>query len=135
MDKVTNTPKKGPEAESRPVEALRDQPVFIPATDVVEKQDEITVVCDMPGVDERNLEVSLENGELTLVGRQDAVEPEQHELLHREYRSGVFQRSFTINEDIDTERVSAKLAGGVLKVTLPKAARAQSKKIAVQVES
>lgn len=114
------------------VEMAQDQPVFTPATDIYEKSDAVLVLCDLPGVDEKHVDVSLENNVLTITGYQDRSEPEGCELLYRGYESGVFRRSFTLTSDIDRTKITAKIANGVLRVLLPKAPRAQTRKIEVQ---
>ena len=68
------------------VEMTRDLPVYSPSTDIYEKEDSILVVCDMPGVDENQVDISLENNVLTLTGCQDAKDPEKHEMLYRDCR-------------------------------------------------
>jgi len=113
-------------------ELAQDRPVYVPATDIHEKPDALLVVCDMPGVDEKRVDVSLEDDVLTITGEQDARAPERHEALHQGYGTGVFRRSFTLTADIDTARIEAKLAHGVLRVVLPKSERAKPRRIAVQ---
>ena len=115
------------------VEMTRDLPVYSPPTDIYEKEDSILVVCDMPGVDENQVDISLENNVLTLTGCQDAKDPEKHEMLYRDYRPGAFRRSFTLSADIDNAGIKAKLNSGVLQVILPKAEKAQPRKIKVEV--
>ncbi len=116
------------------VELTRDQPVFAPATDIYERDDAVVVVCDMPGVDEKHLEITLEEGVLTILGYADETEPTDHELVYRGYRSGVFRRAFTLGTDVDPEKIRAKLSNGVLRVELAKSEKAQPRKIPVQAE-
>ena len=118
---------------SKDVEMTRDLPVYSPQTDIYEKEDSILVLCDMPGVDENQVDVSLENNVLTLTGCQDVKEPGNHELLYRDYRPGAFRRSFTLSADINHAGIKAKLNNGVLQVILPKAEKAQPRKIKVEV--
>lgn len=87
------------------IEVTRDHPVFAPATDIYEKSDAVMVVCDIPGVDKKNVDVMLENGVLTITGRQDTTEPEGCKLLQRGYRSGVFRRTFNVTADIDMSKI------------------------------
>ena len=115
------------------VEMTRDLPVYSPQTDIYEKEDSILVVCDMPEVDESQVDVSLENNVLTLTGCQDAKDPDKHEVLYRDYRPGAFRRSFTLSADINHAGIKAKLNNGVLQVTLPKAEKAQPRKIKVEI--
>ncbi|MBN2143444.1 MAG: Hsp20/alpha crystallin family protein [Candidatus Aureabacteria bacterium] len=119
---------------SGPAELTYDKPQFIPATDIYEKGDSIYIVCDMPGVDEKNIDISLENDVLTLTGHQDSETHEGYEMLHRGYVSGIYQRSFTVTDGIDREKIKAKMTNGVLKIELPKAEKVKPKKIQITVE-
>ncbi|MBU0678754.1 MAG: Hsp20/alpha crystallin family protein [Verrucomicrobia bacterium] len=114
------------------VELTEDRPVFIPAVDIYERKDAILVRCDMPGVDEASLDISLEDRILTLVGCQAKNAPEGHELLIGEYATGIFRRAFTISNEIDHGNIKARIKDGVLNLELPKAEKAQPKKITVQ---
>ncbi len=116
------------------VELTRDQPVFAPATDIYEREDAIVVVCDMPGVDEKHLDITLEEGVLTILGYADSTEPANHELIYRGYRPGVFRRAFTVGAEVAPEKIRARLANGVLRVELGKAEKALPRKIPVQTE-
>ncbi|OQA25789.1 MAG: Spore protein SP21 [Verrucomicrobia bacterium ADurb.Bin345] len=125
--KAMQTHKK----ENPQVELTRDEPVFTPATDIYEKPDAVLVMCDMPGVDEKNVDVTLESGVLTITGRQDAARREGLELLHQGYRTGIFRRTFEVSAEIDASKIDAKISKGVLRLVLPKTEQAQPRKIAV----
>ena len=118
--------------ESREVEMPQDLPVFTPVADIYEKEDSILVICDMPGVKDEQVDVVLDNGELTITGYQDIAEPEGHEITHRGYESGIFRRVFLLANEINTEKIEAKISNGVLNVLLPKLEQAQPKKITVK---
>lgn len=121
--------------EARKVESARDLPVIEPATDIYETDTALVVVADMPGVPESGLEVTIENQVLTLCGRTAAgSEPATHGRVYREFSPAEYRRTFTINDGIDREKITARLKNGVLRVTLPKAAQAQPRRIAVQSE-
>jgi HSP20 family molecular chaperone IbpA len=115
------------------VEPAQDQPVFVPTTDIYEKDTAVLVRCDMPGVDEKSLEITLEDGVLTLTGTQADAAREGYDCLLGEYRSGLFRRTFSLNQDIDHGNITARIKDGVLDIELPKSERAQPKKIAVHV--
>ncbi len=114
------------------VELAEDRPVFTPATDIYEKDEAVLVRCDMPGVDEKSLEVTLEDNVLTLTGSQRVAAPAKHDLVQVEYETGVFRRSFTIHQDIDNQHIKARIKNGVLDLHLPKAEQARPRKIAVE---
>jgi HSP20 family molecular chaperone IbpA len=116
------------------VERTRSEKVYIPAVDIIEKKDEMVVIADMAGCDENTVDITLEKNLLTIYGK---VVPDKGDDLQPalfEYGTGDYQRSFTISEEIDRERINAKVKNGVLTIILPKAAAAKSRKIAVVSE-
>jgi HSP20 family molecular chaperone IbpA len=115
-----------------PAERLRGRRLYTPKVDIVESAHEIVVVADMPGVDERSVEVVLEKDVLTIYGKVEWQEPTTHDLVYREYGIGDFQRAFTLSDAIDQERIEAHVKNGVLRVTLPKALEARVKQIPVR---
>jgi HSP20 family molecular chaperone IbpA len=111
---------------------MRNRRVYTPKVDIVETDDAIDVIADMPGVDESSVEITLEKGVLTIYGKVDWKEPESHDPVYREYGIGDFQRSFTLSDAIDQERIEARVKNGVLRVKLPKGAGARVRQIAVK---
>jgi HSP20 family protein len=120
--------------EGAAVEQAENRPVYTPATDIYEKEDAILVRCDMPGVDEKALELALEDNVLSIKGTQVVEAPEGHEALLAEYVPGVYERSFTISREVDETGIKARLKDGVLDIELPKSEAAQPRKIEVKVE-
>ncbi len=116
------------------VERTRDRKVFVPAVDIYETNDEIVLMAEMPGVDEKTIDVVLDNDVLTIRGQVASEIPEGYELVYSEYEVGDFERSFTINESIDVDKIEARYQNGVLNVRLPKAEPAKAKKIEVKVK-
>ena len=116
------------------IELAQDRPVFVPPTDIYEREDAVLVLCDMPGVDDQHVDITLEDDVLTLTGNQQVQEPEGHELLYRGHWPGVFRRSFTLTTRVARDKISAKLRNGVLQVILPKDEEAQPRKIKVEAE-
>jgi HSP20 family molecular chaperone IbpA len=112
-------------------EATRDEQVFVPNTDIYEKDDGLLVRCDMPGVDQSGVDITLENHELVISGRQDSARPEGYDLLSGEYGTGTFQRTFRIPQLIDHDRIKASLHNGVLDIELPKSEQAKPRKIEI----
>ncbi|PIE69211.1 MAG: heat-shock protein Hsp20 [Deltaproteobacteria bacterium] len=112
-------------------EATKPEKCFIPAVDIYETEQEVTVISEMPGVAKDGVEVTLEDNVLTISGT--APQPEESRLLMREYETGCYQRRFTVAESIDQEAIQASMAEGMLKVVLPKAKPASPRKIAVQM--
>jgi len=117
------------------VERTRARKTFVPPVDIFETKDGITLVADMPGVDEKAINITLEKNVLTVTGRVEPEEPEGYSLVYTEYETGDYQRSFTLTDEVDSNRIEASVKNGVLKVSLPKAEKARSRKIEVKVGS
>jgi HSP20 family protein len=106
-----------------------------PAVDIVEKDNAYEVTADVPGFDEKNIEVKLQNGSLCIKGERKSEKEEKKKDYHLTERElGSFERRFTLPEGVDAEKIEASLKKGVLTVTLPKKAEAQkpAKKIEVK---
>ena len=101
-----------------------------PAATVLENSDGYTLEVEMPGVSKDNLEMWVENIELTILGRRSMPSVEGT-LIHRESRSENFRRSFELDPSIDAAKISAKIDQGVVTLTLPKAEQVKPRKIAV----
>lgn len=112
-------------------ETTQEGLVFVPTTDIYEKDDAILVRCDMPGVKDDCVDITLENNELTITGRQDVARPEGYDLLSTEYDTGTFLRTFKVPQLIQRDKIKAKLHNGVLDIELPKAEQAQPRKIEI----
>lgn len=132
---MANTDLEKREAQSpSETERTRSRRVYSPRVDIYEAKDAIMLVADMPGVDENTVDITLEKNVLTISG---AVEPEAFEgyqLAYNEYGTGDYQRSFTVSDEIDRDRIVATVKNGVLRLTLPKAEKVKAKKIAVKAE-
>lgn len=112
----------------------------VAAFDVVDKEKEIQIRADLPGLDEKDIEVRLSDGILTVQGekKEETEEGEKGTSYYlSERRYGAFQRSFRVPEGVDVETVDASFKKGVLTITLPKTKEAQErvKKIEVKGES
>ena len=101
-----------------------------PAATVLENADGYTLEVEMPGVSKENLEMWVENNELTILGRRSMPSVEGT-LLHRESRQENFRRAFELDPSIDAEKISAKIEQGVVTLTLPKAEQVKPRKITV----
>lgn len=106
-----------------------------PAVDVVEKDNGYEVTAELPGMDEKNIDVTVANGCLTIKGeKQEEKEEKKKDYYLQERRFGSFERRFEIPEGVDASKIEANFAKGVLTVTLPKSAEAKkaAQKIAVK---
>ena len=104
---------------------------FVPATDIFETEDALTVVMEVPGVGREAIDISLENNVLKIEAKIDPAKYDGMEPLYTEYNVGHFSRSFTLSNKIDREQISANLEDGVLTLTLKKAKEATPRKISV----
>jgi len=104
---------------------------FIPATDIFETDDALTVVMEIPGVERKDIDVNLENDVLRVEGRINAAKYEGLEPLYTEYNVGHFARAFTLSRKIDQHKISAQVEDGVLTLTLGKSKEAQPRRIAI----
>ena len=107
---------------------------FAPAVDVYEDEHNVTLKIEVPGIDEKDIDVRLENNTLTVHGERKIEKEEKEENYRRvERQYGSFTRTFTLPTTVDFEKVSATYDKGVLKITLPKKAEAKPKQIKVSV--
>jgi len=108
---------------------------FAPPVDVYEDEHNITLKIEVPGIDEKDINVSIENNTLTVRGERRFEKDEKEENFHRVERMyGSFTRSFTLPNTVETEQVTAHYEKGVLKIRLAKKAEAKPKLIQVNVE-
>ena len=107
---------------------------FVPPVDVYEDQEKVVLKVEVPGIEEKDLDVRVENNTLTVKGERKFEKEEKEENFHRiERRYGSFYRAFTLPSTVNTEHVQANYNAGVLKVELKKKAEAQPKQIKVNV--
>jgi HSP20 family protein len=109
---------------------------FAPAVDVYEDEHKVTLKIEVPGIEEKDIDVRVENQTLTVHGERKIEKEEKEENYRRvERQYGSFTRSFTLPQTVDTEKVSANYDKGGLKIALPKKAEAKPKQIKVSVGS
>ena len=113
-------------------ERTRPGKAYVPRADIYERDDALVIVADMPGVDETSIDIMLEKNVLSLRGSVSFDTPENYSLAYCEYEVGDFERSFTLSDEIDRDNIEASISNGVLRVTLPKAGPAKTRKISVK---
>ncbi|MBZ4647073.1 Hsp20/alpha crystallin family protein [Deferribacterales bacterium Es71-Z0220] len=117
-----------------PSAQVRDFP-FMPHVDIAENNSQIKVKADLPGVTEKDIELTLENNILTIKGkREEEKETKEDNYYSRERVYGTFMRQVQIPKRVNTDSVKAKFKNGVLEVVMDKAEEEKSKKIAIQAE-
>jgi HSP20 family protein len=107
---------------------------FAPAVDVYEDEHNVTLKIEVPGIDEKDIDVRIENNTLTVHGERKIEKEEKEENYRRvERQYGSFTRTFNLPPTVDAEKVQADYDKGVLRITLPKKAEAKPKQIKVNV--
>lgn len=123
-------------AETQVVEAAdttrESRRYLAPPVDIYEVPEGLAVVADMPGVGRDGIEVKVENGILTLVGRMAGEEPSTP-MLHREFELRDYFRQFRLTDQVDVDNISAELKRGVLRVLLPRRRETLPRQIEVKV--
>ena len=117
---------------AQPAEQTRPGLVFSPSVDIFETDSEITLLADMPGVLPDNLSIDLRDNTLTLEGDISPADAPKEEVVYSEYSTGRYYRQFSLSEVIDQTKIDAHLEDGVLRLSLPKVAKATPRKIAVK---
>lgn len=112
-----------------------DSRTWAPAVDILEKEQELLLRADLPGVDPKDVEINVQNNTLTLRGERKFESDVKEDNFHRVERVyGSFVRSFALPQSVDTDKVEADYRNGVLEVRLPKRAEAKPKQIKVAVK-
>ncbi len=105
--------------------------VFTPPIDIYETEAGLVLYADLPGVSVGSLELQVQDNKLTLLGKVEPQIPEGARPLHQEYEVGNYLRSFILSGEIVHSEIEAKLANGVLRIFLPKAPKAEPRRIQV----
>jgi len=119
-------------AVNQSAEQTRAGAVFTPDVDIFETDREITLLADIPGVKPDNLSIDLRDDILTIAGETDSSRKKGLVDIIAEWESGKYYRQFTLSEMIDQAKIDAKLIDGVLRLTLPKVAKAAPRRITVK---
>jgi HSP20 family protein len=120
------------EAQSGQAEHMRSGLMFIPAVDIIEGDNEILLLADMPGVKPDALDINYEAGVLTIYGHVEPRRQPEDNCLVEEYEVGDFSRRFEIGEGIDAGKIEAELRDGVLTLHMPKTPEVMPRKISVK---
>lgn len=126
------TDVKTEKGEENAAEQTRTGQWFRPAVDIVEQENELLIVADMPGATSESIDIDFEDGVLTIEGKVAPRYEDKMNFLLYEYGVGGFHRTFRVSEHIDASRIHAEYKHGVLTIHLPKAEAAKPRKIQVQ---
>lgn len=106
---------------------------WVPAVDIVEEKERFVLRADVPGVDPKDIDVSMDNGVLSISGeRHNETESQEEGVKRIERFTGRFYRRFTLPDTADPEQISARSEKGILEVSIPKRPEVQARRIAVE---
>ena len=121
------------EVVSQEKDLQRENAALLPAVDVIEDANGITLYADLPGVPKDKLTVRVEANTLTIEGEIGLLTTQGIEVTHAEVQLPRYRRSFALGSELNSEKVGAELRQGVLKLHIPKAEHAKPRKIEVRV--
>jgi len=124
---ATDDPANGVSAHQGPPTMVHTPPI-----DIHEGPEGLVLEADLPGVSQGQLSIQLEDNVLSLHAKVDAPAPQDARVLHEEYRPGDFYRSFILSDEVERSKISAELKNGVLRLHLPKAERAKTRRIEIK---
>jgi HSP20 family protein len=127
MTRVIRNPFKQPTGE----EGTRPGPVYRPEADILERAEEYVVLVDLPGADEKSVQVRFEKDVLSIEARNSVTPDPTWTPRHLEYQPGGYAREFRIADEIDVDSIRASLRHGVLELRLPKSGRRRPRTIQV----
>jgi len=116
--------------ENRDADRAQAEQFIAPPSSVIEASNGYTLELEMPGVTKDGLDISVENNELTIIGRRSLPKVEGT-LIHHESRPDNFRRTFELDPSIDADKISAKIEQGLVRLTLPKAEHVKPRKVTV----
>ena len=121
--------------EGRPGKKPEEAGEWLPSLDVAETKNDLVVKAELPGMDPKDIDISLSNGFLTIKGEKKQEKEEKDENYHLIERSyGSFTRSVRLPREVQSDKITASFKNGVLRVTLPKSEEAKKKEIKIKVE-
>jgi HSP20 family molecular chaperone IbpA len=132
MSDETQVTKK--EQQEVTPERMESSVTFSPQVDIIEREDCVVVLADMPGVAREDVDIVLEEGTLTINGYVSGSQDTDLKLRRQEYEVGDFHRCFAVGEGFDADNVEASMNSGVLRLTIPKSARNRPRQIEVKSE-
>ena len=126
--------QKQEEIPADEMERTRSRRSFVPRADIYETEKEIIVLADVPGANEKTVDITLEKNVLSITAFVEPAIPREYEIAYAEYEDGDYQRSFRLSDEIDRDKIEAVVSDGVLRLHLPKSQESRTKKIAVKTK-
>ncbi len=107
--------------------------ILTPATDIYESQKGVVLYVDLPGVSKNTLDIDVDQNILTIKGEIELAATEEMQPTYMDIRGNVFERRFTLGDELDSSKIEAKIKQGTLKLSIPRLEQHQPKKIAIKV--
>jgi len=121
--------------EERPRRRVEEVGEWLPSLDLSETKNDLVVKAELPGIDPKDIDISLANDVLTIKGEKKQEKEEKEEDYHLIERSyGAFTRSIRLPREVQSDKINASYKNGILRVTLPKSEEAKKKEIKIKVE-
>jgi HSP20 family protein len=109
---------------------------WVPAINILEREDSMVITADLPGLKAEDVDVTVEEGTLTIRGERKLEEVAEGETYHRVERLyGVFERTFTLPNSVDVEKIEARFSNGEMTLTLPKREESKPRSVKIKVEN
>ena len=126
--------QKQEEVSADEMERTRSSRCFVPKADIYETEQEIIILADVPGANDKTVDITLEKNVLSINAYIEPLRTGDYNIAYAEYEEGDYQRSFRLSDEIDQEKIEAVVSEGVLRLNLPKSKAAKTKKIAVKTK-
>lgn len=124
--------QKQEDAPAEETERTRSRRAFIPKADIYETENEMIVLADIPGANEKTVDITLEKNVLSITAYVEPIRTGEYDIMYAEYEEGDYQRSFRLSDEIDRDKIEASVSEGVLRLRLPKSKEAAARKITVK---
>ncbi|MFU8780280.1 MAG: Hsp20/alpha crystallin family protein [Kiritimatiellia bacterium] len=125
------TTDKDTTAVQNPSRNETPQTVYVPPVDIREDGESLTLLADLPGTEQHEVDLSMENGVLTIDAKPTMQAPEGYTLAGQEWDYGTFHRRFQISDAVQVDKITATVRNGTLKVTIPKREEVRTRKIEI----
>ena len=120
----------------RPSEDRPLRGTWVPAVNILEREDAMVITADLPGLKAEDVEVTVEEGILSIRGERKLEETSEGETYHRVERMyGVFERTFTLPNSVDVDKIDARFSNGEMVLTLPKREESKPRSVKIKVEN
>ena len=126
--------QKQEEVPADEMERTRSRRSFVPRADIYETEKDIIVLADVPGANEKTVDITLEKNVLSITAYVEPAIPSGFDIAYAEYEEGDYQRSFRLSDEIDRDKIEAIVANGELSLHLPRAEAAKAKKIPIKAK-